>query len=527
MEMSMRSLTRLIPLCIAACVVSACGGGGNNGSSNNSGGNSPTPGSLTGGAAPVRVASFSVADMQDMTSTNPMVSPSATFLQSVFALKCSIDVYQLNYQTTGAQGEATTASAALMIPGGSDSQCRGPRPIAMYAHGTSDSKAFNIADLRNNAEGALIAAAFTSRGYIVVAPNYTGYDSSTLPYHPYLNADAQSKDMIDALTAARTAVPMVSQNVTDSGRLFITGYSQGGYVAMATHRALQAAGQAVTASAPLSGPYALAAFGDAIFQGRVGNSGPLNVTLIVTSYQRAYGNLYSNLTDLYEAQYATGIDTLLPSAVGAGTLYAQGRLPRDQLFNSTPPDPIFAGITPATDPANLATVFARGFGPNNLVTNGYRLTMLQDAQANPDGGFPTVTTGIAAANPANTLRQALKRNDLRNWAPTSPVLLCAGNSDPTVFYLNTQLMQNYWTNVNPPPASVAVLDIDSPSSNNDPFDNLKDAFSVAKDIVAAVAVANGAQDGGQSAVLDAYHAGLVGPFCLAAATSFFDGMNGS
>jgi hypothetical protein len=26
-------------------------------------------------------------------------------------------------------------------------------------------------------------------------------------------------------------------------------------------------------------------------------------------------------------------------------------------------------------------------------------------------------------------------NDLRNWSPTAPVLLCAGDQDPTVFYL--------------------------------------------------------------------------------------------
>jgi alpha/beta superfamily hydrolase len=393
----------------------------------------------------------------------------------------------------------------------------------MYAHGTSDDKGYNIADIRNNAEGLLIAAAFAARGYIVVAPNYAGYDTSSLTYHPYLNADQNSKDMIDALTAARTSLPMITQSVTDSGKLYLTGYSQGGYVAMATHRALQAAGQAVTASAPMSGPYAIAAFGDAIFQGRVTMSGPLNVTLLATSYQRAYGNLYTNLTDLYEAQYAPGIDMLFPSTVGAGTLCSQGKIPCDQLFNSTPPDPMFAGITPATDPANLAAVFANGFGPNNLITNSARLAALQDAQTSPDGGFPTITTGVPAANPANPLRQALKKNDLRNWAPTAPQLLCAGNSDPTVLFLNTQLIQNYWT-TNPPPGAVTVLDIDSSSSPNDPFSSFKNGFSIAKDVVAATAVIGGAKDGGQSAVLNAYHATLVAPFCLAAVASFFDGV---
>jgi hypothetical protein len=34
-------------------------------------------------------------------------------------------------------------------------------------------------------------------------------------------------------------------------------------------------------------------------------------------------------------------------------------------------------------------------------------------------------------------------------------------------------------------------------------------------------VAQGASDGGQQAVFDAYHASLVAPFCLAAARDFF------
>ena len=39
-----------------------------------------------------------------------------------------------------------------------------------------------------------MAALFASQGYIVVAPDYVGYNGSTLPYHPYLVADQQSKE---------------------------------------------------------------------------------------------------------------------------------------------------------------------------------------------------------------------------------------------------------------------------------------------------------------------------------------------
>jgi hypothetical protein len=44
------------------------------------------------------------------------------------------------------------------------------------------------------------------------------------------------------------------------------------------------------------------------------------------------------------------------------------------------------GESTPTTPANLAEVFALGFGTGNLIQNSYRLGHLQDAEANPDGG---------------------------------------------------------------------------------------------------------------------------------------------
>jgi hypothetical protein len=410
-----------------------------------------------------------------------------------------------------------------MVPTGSDPSCQGPLPIVLYAHGTTPDKTFNIALIDKSYEGLLLAAVFASRGYIVVAPNYAGYDTSDLAYHPYLNADQQSKEMVDVLAAARSALPVSSAaSVTDNQKLFVTGYSQGGFVAMAAQKAMQSAGITVTAAGPMSGPYALAAFGDAIFMGQVNTSATLNFTLLTASYQHAYGNIYTNATDVFEAQFAPNIASLLPSATPIDEIYAAGSLPQNALFSSTPPAPEFASMTPATIPAALAPVFAQGFGSPDLVNNDYRLSYLRDSQAAPDGGFPSVSTGVPAASPTNTLRQALKTNDLRNWSPTAPVLLCAGNQDPTVFYFNTQLMQQYWA-ANVPSASVTVLDVDSAVAANDPYAGLKNAFAAAKAAVATTSVAGGATDGGAMAVLQAYHAGLVPPVCLSAVKSFFDG----
>ena len=437
---------------------------------------------------------------------------------------CDIAIYHLEYATVGAKNEATTASGALMVPTGVDERCRGDRPILLYAHGTSTNRAFNIADLKDaqNAEGLLLAALFATQGYIVVAPNYAGFDSSTLSYHAYLNADQQSKDMIDALSAARMAMPAAGALITrDGGKLFVTGYSQGGYVAMATQRAMQSAGMPVTAAAPMSGPYALAAFFDAVVAGQVDGGAPVFTTLLITGYQHAYGNIYANTTDVFEAQYAGGIESLLPGLIPRSELYSQGLLPQYALFSATPPDPIYADITPASQPADLAAVFALGFGSGNLLTNSYRLSYLLDAESHPDGGWPVITTGAPAAGPGLALRQALVLNDLRNGAPAAPTLLCGGNGDPIVFWLNTQLVQNYWASRQPAVSGFYVLDIDSPATAADPYGALKSSFALAKQAVALAAIAQGATDGGQRAVFEAYHATLVAPFCLAAVRAFF------
>lgn len=504
-------------------LLSACGGGASSGSGTSPamGGGSPPPpteGQLVT-SPPTKVASYGTSDLLSMLGVD---SVGKQLITIAYSPVCSIDVYQIQYQTVGGKGEATTASGALMVPTSGGSSCQGPRPIVVYAHGTNPSKTFNIAQIspNQNGEGLILAAVFAAQGYIVVAPNYAGYDTSTLTYHPYLVAAQQAHDMMDALSAAKSALPVASAtSVTANGKVFVTGYSQGGFVAMATAKAMQSAGMPPTAAGPMSGPYALSALGDAIFMGEVTQSSPLNITFLVDAYQQTYGNVYTATTDVFSSTYANGIGTLLPNSSSAGTLYTQGLLPQNALFSTTPPSAAYAAMTPATSPANLAPVFAQGFGTNFLLTNAYRLNYLTDEAAQPDGGFPTYTTGMPPAAPTNGLRQDLKTNDLRNWTPTAPIFMCGGDADPEVLFLNTQLMQKYWMGV-APSAPVTVLDIDSSGGGADA--DLQTAFAAAKAAVIASAVAQG--QSGTQAVFDNYHSGLVPPFCLSAVKRFFDTM---
>ena len=99
-----------------------------------------------------------------------------------------------------------------------------------------------------------------------------------------------------------------------------------------------------------------------------------------------------------------------------------------------------------------------------------------------------------------------------------PVIV-GGNGDPTVFYMNTQFMQGYWASTSAP---VTVLDVDAEPAGDDPYADYKRGFEALKVLLAAQAVAGGADDGGTAAVQEAYHATLVAPFCLAAVRSYFE-----
>ena len=333
--------------------------------------------------------------------------------------------------------------------------------------------------------------------------------------------------MIDVLTAARGALPVVlAPTVTDNHKLFVTGYSEGGYVAMAATRAMQAAGETVTASAPMSGPYAIAAFGDAIFLGEVNYSATENMALLANGYQNAYGNLYSEPADVFASPYASGISGLLPSTTAISTIYSEGLLPKMRSSaahrppRSTPRSR--RRLRRPTSPSCLRWVLRAAITLSSTATGSPICRMSRPI---PTAAFRRQPPGCPPHSPQNSLRQDLKMNDLRNWTPTMPTLLCAGDEDPTSSFFNTQLMQEYWSK-NAPIAPVTILDIASAPAANDPYADEKDAFKAAVTAVEVAAIAGGATDGGHAAVLEDYHAQLVPPFCLAAVKSFFDGQGG-
>ncbi|MDN5693914.1 MAG: alpha/beta fold hydrolase [Psychrobacter sp.] len=466
--------------------------------------------------------------------------------------KCGVTIEKVTYDTKGAADEDTNATAALMLPTGDAAECKGDRPVLLYAHGTTTDKGYDFAQVGNAknpavGEANLIAANFAAQGYIVVAPNYAGYDESKLDYHPYLVAQQQSTDMVDALDSARSIIERKKRanhanysKIDDSGKLFIAGYSQGGYVTMATARALQDKNEPVTAIAPSSGPYALAAFGDEIFRGNVNIGASRFAPLLGIGLQAKYGNIYSKKSDIFLDKYA---DAQLPSNTPFGELVKAGKLPNNALFQKNPSDPRLAGLSPG----KLFSILGGYDDTDYLIKTDFRAAYVADTQKNPDGLTLANSNNLPAANPQNNLRKALKDNDLRGYVPTMPTFICGGNQDPTVYFdTNTgSMVKLIQTEVAKNPAkkvNITVLDVDkdneaerpdyqtltiigqasmNPWKVNDVVKKVQTNFSNSVKKVKDDADPNG----GVAALLafyTNYHGDLVSPACTEATREFFN-----
>jgi hypothetical protein len=301
---------------------------------------------------------------------------------------------------------------------------------------------------------------------------------------------------------------------------------------MATLRAMQAAGEKVTAAAPMSGPYALEALGDTIFVGGVDIGSTEFAPLLVNSYQHAYGNVDSSTLPVFSSSYPDA-ETLLPSDTPIDTIFEEGLLPETALFSST--TPVVAGSTeltailavpptPALPLSPQTPIFQLGFGNPYLINNDFRVAYVEDALADPDGAVPVPEMGVprAAVEPTFGLRRDFWVNDMRTgWAPESPTLLCGGDEDPTVFFsVDTETMAAYWSAL--PAGLVTVLDVGAAPAG--PFAAVQTAFQASE--ASLLAYYQSAAGGGltleaaEEAVIENYH-GDVAPFCTAAARAFF------
>lgn len=336
--------------------------------------------------------SFYVAlSAQELVSSTLLGSRTKTQLTTQFSLpviQYGARFYRITYTTADLQGLPDTVSGLVAVP---DNPANA-YPRLVYQHGTAGSKlgvpSFNAA--QNGGEGS-IGLLFAGLGYVSLLPDYLGLGVSD-GFHPYMHAASEASVAVDMLRALEAF--KIQNGVATNSQLFITGYSQGGHAAMALHREIETnlSGEfTVTAAAPMSGPYSIGEIMRNLILSDSVYYYPAYLPNTILSYQTVYGNLFTQLTDVFKEPYATNI----------GQFYA-GVISLDQLNSQL---------------ISLLTVNEGDSRPLRML----QPAVVQDVTANPDHPFNV----------------ALRDNDVYAWAPIAPTRLYYCQADDQVPYLNS------------------------------------------------------------------------------------------
>lgn len=178
-----------------------------------------------------------------------------SFGNSVSPTSEALDLYKINYRSKDQNNRAVVLSGLVVLPRGG-----APNGLVIFNHGTMFSSEFapsRFTGKSNASEAELATLAFASGGYAVAMPDYLGIGDHK-GAHPYPLGAANSLSAVDIIAPARMLARR--QNTEVGSRLFVSGYSEGGAVAMWTVRDLESKSGAiyeVAAAAPMSGPYDL------------------------------------------------------------------------------------------------------------------------------------------------------------------------------------------------------------------------------------------------------------------------------
>lgn len=294
--------------------------------------------------------------------------------------------YRLTYTTPDVKGQTDTVSGLLVIPDAPQKIW----PRVVYQHGTSSSKQ-DVPSFNAFTGEGVIGGLFAGLGYVAFAPDYVGLGVSG-GIHPYVHAQTEAYAAIDMLRAAQAF--LAQEKVAVSEQLFLTGYSQGGHAAMALHRELEtnlSQEFTVTASAPLSGPYSISGVMREVMLSNEIYYYPAYLPNTMLSYQSAYGNIYSELTDVLKPVYAAEVDKFI-----------KGTLNLSQLNN------------------NLIA----------LLTNN-------EGACRPVKMFQPALVEAVNNHPDHPVNVALRANDVHKWAPKAPTRLLYCTADDQVPYRNS------------------------------------------------------------------------------------------
>lgn len=299
-----------------------------------------------------------------------------------FTFITDVNAYSVTYKSVDVDGMPDTLSGYIALP--KDTTWVYPR--LAYMHGTVDNRWAVPSQGSNEAD---LAIAYAGMGTIAVAPDYPGLGTGR-GFHPYVHVESQSRSGVDLLKASLELADENGLHYHDG--VLLTGYSQGGHGSLGLHKEIEEKYPElnVSASASMSGPYSLSGtMLDFVLDGNPYTT-PAYLPNVVQSMQTAYGNIYTDLNEIFKAPYITEIERFYNEEIG--------------LFD----------------------------------LNGFLLSKLTELEGDIIAVklFQDELITELMTNDDHPFLVALRENDLIDWAPAAPVRMYYCLGDEQVNYMN-------------------------------------------------------------------------------------------
>lgn len=164
--------------------------------------------------------------------TRPFYASSGQYLPAVY----DVDHYTITYNATDEQDVLLASTAQVYLPKVTEQKAF---PLYVFGSGTTGiddacAPSREIVDQDNWGDYRAHMLSYASQGYIVVFPDYEGFNDGANRIHHYFHKLFEAHTMLDAARgaydffASDNTIPARAQNA-----VFFTGYSQGGHAAFA------------------------------------------------------------------------------------------------------------------------------------------------------------------------------------------------------------------------------------------------------------------------------------------------------
>ena len=236
----------------------------------------------------------------------------------------------------------------------------------------------------------------SSDGYVVIMPDYLGFGESS-GFHPYIHADSLATTMIDSYQATEDLASSNATTFTLGDDIFLAGYSEGGFAAMAAHKELTENSAdydfTATASFPGSGPYDMSNTMTNMMLTTTNYTNGAFLPYIIFAYEDVY-DIYDSTDDYFKSDY-----TDLRS-------YYDGTMSISEINPYVPDEPISI--------------------------------LLDSVKAGIQSNYNQYVADSSYVPTDNTYAAVLD-NDIDNWTPASYVFLLHCFGDSTVPVANSQV----------------------------------------------------------------------------------------